>query len=473
MLLVDLFAYVGDVMLYYQDRIANESFLHTATERRSVLQMLRLIGYELKPPVAAAADLNLLFKPVPAEGSSLVVIPQGAQFVASSASGPQTFEYVGADLRIDLSSAQVQLVDGGKLLYSGLPVRQSRTLPTEVLGSSTGEANQSFPLRQSPLILESLLVEVNEGAGWVAWDRRQDLLYYVGADGRVTVAGPESRDYYVRYDENDGAMVHFGDGVYGARPPAGSNNIRATYRVGGGTVGNVPVGAINQPAQVVRTALPLLDSVTNPVAAAGGADRESIDHATRFGPLAFRSGQRAVTLADFESLAQQIGGVAKVRGVSRDWNHVDLYIAPESGACGPVPEDLRLRIIAAFEDKRMVTSIIRVLDATCVPIDITMDVLFDRHFRVDAVRQSVDAAVRNLLAFNKVDFSLPVYLSSVYGAVEVLPGVTALTVTRFGRHTSLEAGGAPIDIGIGRIDIGDFEIPTLGELTINMLETGR
>ena len=43
MLLVDLFAYVGDVVSYYQDRIASESFLATAVERRSVLHLLRLI----------------------------------------------------------------------------------------------------------------------------------------------------------------------------------------------------------------------------------------------------------------------------------------------------------------------------------------------------------------------------------------------------------------------------------------------
>src|SRR4051795_8471523 len=58
-LLVDLFAYMGDVVLYYQDRIAAESFLHTAVERRSVLQLLRLIGYELHAPVAATAELRL------------------------------------------------------------------------------------------------------------------------------------------------------------------------------------------------------------------------------------------------------------------------------------------------------------------------------------------------------------------------------------------------------------------------------
>src|SRR5215470_15722953 len=57
-MLVDLFAYMGDVVLYYQDRIANESFLQTAAERRSVLNSLRLIGYELAPPLPAAAELT-------------------------------------------------------------------------------------------------------------------------------------------------------------------------------------------------------------------------------------------------------------------------------------------------------------------------------------------------------------------------------------------------------------------------------
>ena len=63
MLLVDLFAYMGDIVSYYQDRIASESFLDTAVERRSIINLLRLIGYELAPPVASSAELTLVFNP--------------------------------------------------------------------------------------------------------------------------------------------------------------------------------------------------------------------------------------------------------------------------------------------------------------------------------------------------------------------------------------------------------------------------
>ena len=55
--LLDAWATVADVMTFYQERIANEGFLRTATERRSVLELAREIGYELNPGVAATADL--------------------------------------------------------------------------------------------------------------------------------------------------------------------------------------------------------------------------------------------------------------------------------------------------------------------------------------------------------------------------------------------------------------------------------
>src|SRR5437868_9107641 len=55
--LLDAWATVADVLTFYQERIANESYLRTATEMRSVLELARTIGYELRPGVAANAYL--------------------------------------------------------------------------------------------------------------------------------------------------------------------------------------------------------------------------------------------------------------------------------------------------------------------------------------------------------------------------------------------------------------------------------
>src|SRR3954454_15537470 len=53
--LLDAWATVGDVLTFYQERIANEGYLRTATERRSVLELARLVGYTPRPGVAATA----------------------------------------------------------------------------------------------------------------------------------------------------------------------------------------------------------------------------------------------------------------------------------------------------------------------------------------------------------------------------------------------------------------------------------
>src|SRR5688572_10708705 len=56
--LIELFAYVSDILSYYQDRIANEAFLRTATQRRSVADLLRLIDYQIDPGLSASALIH-------------------------------------------------------------------------------------------------------------------------------------------------------------------------------------------------------------------------------------------------------------------------------------------------------------------------------------------------------------------------------------------------------------------------------
>ena len=117
-LMVDLFSYMGDVVLYYQDRIAAQSLLEFATERRSIVNLLRLVGYELMQPVPAFAELDLIFQP----GIPAVTIPTGSQFRTVGLPNPQVFEYVEPDLTINLESDQVEVLSDGRFeLHEDLP----------------------------------------------------------------------------------------------------------------------------------------------------------------------------------------------------------------------------------------------------------------------------------------------------------------------------------------------------------------
>src|SRR5260370_33886264 len=60
---LDAWSLVADVLSFYQERIANEGYLRTATERRSILELARLVGYTLRPGVAATAYLAYTLDP--------------------------------------------------------------------------------------------------------------------------------------------------------------------------------------------------------------------------------------------------------------------------------------------------------------------------------------------------------------------------------------------------------------------------
>jgi predicted phage baseplate assembly protein len=81
--LLDGWATVGDILTFYQERIANEGYLRTATERRSVLELARLVGYKLRPGVSASVYLAYTLDD---KATEPVEIPVGAR--SQSIPGP-------------------------------------------------------------------------------------------------------------------------------------------------------------------------------------------------------------------------------------------------------------------------------------------------------------------------------------------------------------------------------------------------
>ena len=88
--LLDAWAMVGDVLTFYQERIANEAYLRTATERRSVLELARLVGYRLKPGLSASVYLAYTLEPT--QDSTVIEIGNKAQSLPGPNELPQVFE---------------------------------------------------------------------------------------------------------------------------------------------------------------------------------------------------------------------------------------------------------------------------------------------------------------------------------------------------------------------------------------------
>ena len=91
--LLDAWSAVGDVLTFYQERIANEGYLRTATERRSILEQARLIGYRLRPGVEASVYLAYTIE----KDSPPVTIPKGARANSIPAPGEQMQAFETSD----------------------------------------------------------------------------------------------------------------------------------------------------------------------------------------------------------------------------------------------------------------------------------------------------------------------------------------------------------------------------------------
>lgn len=449
-LLVDTFAHMGDLLLYYVDRLVQESYLETAVERRSVVKLLRLIGYELRPPVPASADLTLRFK---ADSSAAFTIDSGAAFATSAADTEVAigFRYLGSPISVDLSTLSAEEGEDYKELGQKLPVMQVDRDADEVVGSSDGSPGQRFKLSGAPMIDGTLTVLVDEGAtiGAKEWTRVDHFL----------ASGPTAEHFIVRRDADDLAWLEFGNGTKGRIPRRRRNNVRARYLVGGGAKGNVAAQTIIK----AIASLPDLEQVFNAKEASGGADRETSEDAATRAPHLYRTQGRAVTTADYEALAREFG-VAKVRARAPGWNNIDLYVAPAGGGR---PSDLLKRdLIAYFETKRIMTSIVRIKDPDYVRISIRASLEVEPYYFTDQVQQQAENALLALLAFEAVDFQQTLYLSKIYEALERVDGVAATNVEVFARG---ESETLPPD---GRISLAWKEIPFFDGVTWTAVSGG-
>ncbi len=134
---------------------------------------------------------------------------------------------------------------------------------------------------------------------WVKWTRVNDFL------------DSESKDRHYTIDRTDGE-VSFGNGKQGMIPPIGSDNIKATYSIGGGKSGNFDASKISK----LQSSIAFVDKVFNPISSSGGTETEDIDTFLRRAPTILKNRDRATAAEDYEWLAKKASDkVARVKAL--------------------------------------------------------------------------------------------------------------------------------------------------------------
>jgi hypothetical protein len=320
--LVEAFAYMGDLMSYYIDRNVNESFIATATQRESVVNIAQAYGYI--PSGYRQSIVTLTF--ANSSETDVITIPAGTVVTGDVVIGDTvntvyftTDSDVILDPAIDSGTGTMTAKEGRSVTL----VSDYANSYGELVGTSDGLPNQSFVLGESPAVDGSLSVYVQAGSAYSKWRQVQHLID----------ANPYDQVFTVTSDANNNLYVNFGDGVSGAIP-VNFSEIRVLYTVGGGVIGNVSTGLLTTfdfiPGLSTNDliALESIISVTNDEVALGGSDPETLSQIRYAAPLTLRANTRAITLEDFNSLALGVTNCGKANATSDIWTSVTMYVAP-------------------------------------------------------------------------------------------------------------------------------------------------
>lgn len=445
--ILEAVAYEGDILSYYGDRIANESFLSTATQRGSVLAHAALLDYA--PRSATAASTTVTFTVTSPDAD--VTLPAGFQVETQSDGTNDTLIFeTTQDITITASSSPTSV---------DVPAVEGETIGDETVATSCGDLDEAYTLASTPVILDSVQIRVIEDPA----DTVGNIWFVVN---NLLDAGATDNAYSISLDENDAATIQFGDGVNGRVPPRGAV-IHATYRVGGGADGNVEAGTIIDvvdPTDVVyapgvdpTTVQPPLITVTNATAATGGTDPEDVSSIRDNAPRALRARDRAVSLSDYEALALSVPTVqiAKAKAVSTVYTNVILYVAPPGGA---QPDQATLNaVVAYFQTRKLANVTVVAAGPIYVSIDVELQIDVDPRYSQVDVKQAVRNALQNLLSFDNVDFGGRVSLSSVYTVASNVPGVRSVLVSNLSRDGIPQASD---------VVLRENELPLQGQFTL-------
>jgi len=412
--LIELFSYMGDILNYYIDRSANEAFIGTASQRDSVLQIARLLGYN--PTTSTASTVTLTFYN---SSASAITVPANTQ-VGTTASTT-----TGAQIVFETNSSVVVPAKSGTVNgQSTVVATQGKTVSGESLGTSNGDISQVKKLNQYPLINGSLSLTV----GATPYTQVPYLIDYNNFDPVYSVYTNSSNYSY----------VVFGDGISGRVPNTG-DAITATYRIGGGIVGNVAIGAINTILNNVYNGL----SVKNLVAGTGGADQESTDSIRINAPLSLKSLNRAVSLADYAALCKA-AGVAKASAIADVYTSVTVYFAPygDSGVQtdGVTPSTVFTNTIPVLTKyltgKVPANTTVTFQPPSYVPVNVVASITVLPQFRTSLVTTAVTDALAQLFAFDNVSFQDKITLNDVMSTITAVDGVAYVQVSKLARNDS-------------------------------------
>jgi hypothetical protein len=423
-MLIELMAALGHINSYKADFLVNENYLRTARNRSSVKNLLELVGVRLKGPISAAANASITINSIPdSVGTSVssCLIPAANRVVSITSpedNGALTFtlykvnsdgtvnlENLSNDLTFTVSAtaASTVIITDAVLLEGSLVIESGQFQSPDVI--------KSVVLSQFPYVEKSAQVFVQGNTQTNGIYTEEENIYYA--------SGASDKIFQVITDEDFTARILFGDSTIGQSPAVG-DNYTVSYRIGGGSRGNIASEYINAPISIILSngaTSGLADgTLENTTPGTGGSDAETITHAKRYAPLSFRRQDRLVTLIDYKSFINTFisnyGSTGKANAVVRraysSANIIDLFVlekASNTQLRKATPEYKR-QLLEALQEKKMLTDEPVIVDGLIRTLDVFITATVDSKFKKfeNEIRGKIRNRILNYFNVDNTDF---------------------------------------------------------------------
>lgn len=362
--LLEVFAHLTETLIYRLNRLPEKVYV----------ELLRLIGARLEPPVAASTTLRFSRSQ---ESTRAIEIPRGTRVVA---------ERAGEDQEAPVFVTSQLVILGEGQLEVDVTAWQGELIAAELVGLGTGLPGQVQRVQRPPITaptdseqdlvvaVEALTSELDERAraiphGDKVFQIWQEVENFANVRAHAHVytldraSGTVQFSPAARWQDQDGVLDDVPKAL--TEVPKSEREIRVWYRRGGGDGGNVASGAL----QTLLDPIPGVE-VTNPRAATGGRNAESLQNALIRGPQQLHGLERVVKSKDFERVAiRSSGAVARARALTlaRLWSHavpgtVQVVLVPDLPLARKSEGHITAELMAEYENESALQQIAATLN---------------------------------------------------------------------------------------------------------------
>lgn len=347
---------LADMIQYYQDHQALETFISTAKERANIFRLAKQLSYQIRS--AKGATCEVVFSSVLLYNYT-IRIPKHTR--VSTIDGIIYLTTEDAYLLPGSNTVTVKCTQGQLLerTYQGTGISR--------FSNVVNPTNQSVHIMVQNIDVDSIVITDNVGRVW------KPVEY-------IVFATEIDRAYQVDLNPDDTVTILFGDGERGIVPKS-TDTLTISYIVTDADQGRVSANSlIVLQDQILDDQGRYIDlHVTNPLASAGGSTTQTSQEIKSLAPGAIKAQDRAVTLNDFENLAKMVDGVADAKAYDINTkpdlclhHEVKVLITPQS--IQDSPELLKEKVYSHLSSRMIPPTNLQILTPAFEYVDIELTV---------------------------------------------------------------------------------------------------